>query len=226
MTARRTGLVALAGVAGLALTGAGVAVPAAAPRVPGDSHAIGPPAGHTGGFGEPTCLECHIGSEPNAPGSTLAVTGLDAGFRPGEPVVVTIRLDSFDMLAAGFQAAFRHADGPRGGARAGTVRPLDGRVAVVDSAGIAYVQQTTEGARADGEHAEWSFEWTPPEGGGAVALHVAANSANGDNSPLEDLVYTLGLRLEAATASGRPTTSSAGRPTAPLSEAPSVSRGR
>jgi len=225
MTAVRPGPAALACVAGLALvagpaaTGAALAGPAASRPLRAGSHALGPPAGHTGGFGEPTCLECHIGSEPNTPGSTLAAVGLDSGFRPGEPLVVTIRLDSFDMLAAGFQAAFRHAEGARAGARAGTVRPLDGRVAVVDSAGIAYVQQTSEGARADGEHAEWRFEWTPPEAGGAVALHVAANSANGDNSPLEDLVYTLALRLEARTAS-------AGDPTAPLSAAPSASRDR
>jgi len=211
----RIGPVALLGLAGLLLVGAATARPEPPPTPRPAAHAVGPPAGRTGGFGEPTCTECHIGSEPNTPGSTLEVAGLDDGYVPGEPIRVTVRLDSFDMLAAGFQAAFRRADGTR----AGEVRALDDRVAVVDSAGIAYVQHTASGARAGGEHAEWTFEWTPPADGGAVALHVAANSANGDNSPLDDLIYTLGLRLGPR---GDPT-AAGGRS---VSGAPSASRSR
>jgi hypothetical protein len=189
---------ALLGVAGLVLTGAdsGPGRPIGAARPP---HVVGPPPGHTGGFGEPTCIECHIGSELNAPGSTLEVLGIGTEYVPGEPVEITVRIVSFDMLAAGFQAAFRYGEGPREGESAGILRSLGDRVAVVpDSAGTIYVQHTQSGVPTDGEMAEWTFEWTGPDDGRAVALHLAANSGNGDNSPLDDLVYTLGVRLEAS----------------------------
>ena len=60
---------------------------------------------------------------------------------------------------------------------------------------------------ACGEVAEWSFRWTAPERDGIVQLDVAANSAGGDNSPLQDLVYTLSASLEAVS----PASISAGR---------------
>ena len=160
---------------------------------------VGPPPGHTGGFGEPTCLECHIGSRLNQPGSTLAVIGIGGSYRPGETYEVTVRLLSYDMLAAGFQAAFRKAEDLDRGKSAGVLRSLDDRVAVVpsESGDVRYVQHTDRGTPADGELAEWTFEWTAPEHREPVALHVAANSGNGDNSPLDDLVYTSSIILTA-----------------------------
>ena len=197
---KRTRPAALIGVAGLVLTGAVAAAPGrAADDAGAPLHVTGPPPGHTGGFGEPTCRECHLGSELNAPGSTLEVLGIDGGYVPGESADVTVRLHSFEMLAAGFQAAFRHADGPRKGESAGVLLSRDDRVAVVRGpTGTTYVQHTQAGVPPDGEMAEWTFEWTGPVDGGAVALHLAANSGNGDNSPLDDLVYAMAVRLEAA----------------------------
>ncbi len=108
-----------------------------------------------------------------------------------------VRLVSPDMLAAGFQAALRWTEMPRSGSSAGTLRPLDGRVAVVeDSTGrVSYVQHTRAGTTVEDGQAEWSFEWTAPEEGGDAILHIAANSGSGDNSPLEDLVYTHEVEL-------------------------------
>ena len=63
--------------------------------------------------------------------------------------------------------------------------------------GVEYVQHSAAGVPADGEMAEWTFRWTAPAESGSVVLHVAANSGNGDNSPLEDLVYALALELTA-----------------------------
>ncbi|MFV1987523.1 MAG: choice-of-anchor V domain-containing protein [Gemmatimonadota bacterium] len=163
----------------------------------GAPHIAGPPPAHTGGFGEPTCVACHLGSDLNAPGSTLEILGLAATYVPGEAHEVTVRLVSFDMGAAGFQAAFRWENGETAGDRAGSALALDGRVAVIgeESTGVEYVQHTNAGSRANGERAEWTFEWTAPDRPGVVVLHVAANSGNGDNSPLDDLVYTAVLRL-------------------------------
>jgi len=163
----------------------------------GAPHVAGPPLAHTGGFGEPTCVACHLGSEVNAPGSALDILGLGAAYTPGEHHEVTVRLLSFDMEAAGFQAAFRWERGEEAGERAGSAVALDERVAVIgeESTGVEYVQHTNAGYHVDGERAEWIFEWTAPDRPGVVVLHVAANSGNGDNSPLDDLVYTAVLRL-------------------------------
>ena len=167
-------------------------------------HIGGPPPGHTGGFGEPTCAICHIGAPLNEPGSTLEVLGLEDGYRPGQRHAVTIRFESFDMLSAGFQASFRfQGDGELHGTRAGEVRPLDDRIVTVradDGAsspdgGPEYVQHTRAGSIPTDGVAEWTFEWRAPESTVPIALHIAANSGGGDDSPLDDLVYTRSLLL-------------------------------
>ncbi|WP_420461695.1 choice-of-anchor V domain-containing protein [Candidatus Palauibacter sp.] len=166
------------------------------------THIEGPPPGHTGGFGEPTCATCHIGAPLNEPGSTLELLGLEDGYRPGQRHPVTIRLESFDMRSAGFQASFRFDGGERRGARAGEIRPLDDQVTVVRTedggtadGGTEYVQHTRAGSRPTDDVAEWTFEWRAPETETPIVLHVAANSGSGDDSPLDDLVYTLSLVL-------------------------------
>ena len=161
------------------------------------AHIEGPPPGHTGGFGEPTCATCRIGAPLNEPGSTLEVLGLEAGYRPGQRHPVTIRFESFDMLSAGFQGSFRFEDGERRGARAGEIRPLDDRVSVAraEDGDTDYVQHTRAGSRPTDSVAEWTFEWRAPEDEGPIVFHLAANSGSGDDSPLDDLVYTLALSL-------------------------------
>ena len=162
-----------------------------------EAHIEGPPPGHTGGFGEPTCAACHIGAPLNEPGSTLQVLGLGDGYRPGQRHPVTIRLESFDMRSAGFQASFRFDDGQRRGTGAGEVRTLDDRVTVVraEDADTEYVQHTRAGTRPVDDVAEWTFEWRALEDEGPIVLHLAANSGSGDDSPLDDLVYTLEIVL-------------------------------
>jgi len=170
-----------------------VGVPAATPT----AEIGGPPPGHTGGVGEPTCATCHFGAPLNEPGGALEVVGLDGGYRPGQRHPVTIRFESFDMLAAGFQGAFRFADGDRRGTGAGEIRPLDDRVAVVrgEDGGTEYVQHTRAGSAPTDGVAEWTFEWRAPETEAPVVLHLAANSGSGDDSPLDDLVYTLSITI-------------------------------
>jgi hypothetical protein len=161
-------------------------------------HADGPPAAHTGGFAEPTCQECHIGGELNALGGQLGVEGLPAVYEPGLRYRITVVLLSEDMERAGFQAALRFSGGQRHGAQAGRLEPLDGRVMVRPGAnGVDYVGHTTEGSElpAPGAPATWSFYWIAPQEEEVVLLHLAANSANGDDSPLGDLIYTAEERI-------------------------------
>ena len=88
--------------------------------------------------------------------------------------------------------------------------PVDSRTALSDSLGTIYLHQTETGSVThDPSGARWSFSWQAPteggpEGGGPVVIHVAANSGNGDNSPLGDLVYTTERTLPMASTTPTP----------------------
>ena len=180
----------LAGVvAGVGVSGAGGA-PAAAPRAP-IPHADGPPLARTGGFGELTCIECHLDLELNALGGALLLDGIPASFMPGAVYVVTVIVEGEGMGSAGFQAAARFNEGGRTGTPAGRLAPLDGRTVVRSEDGVDYINHTVAGSQlGPGDVASWSFEWVAPGEPSPVVFHVTGNSANGDNSPLGDLIYT------------------------------------
>ncbi len=179
--ARRACLAALA--VALTLVGA-----AGAPPAP---HLTGPPPGHTGGFGEPTCAVCHEGSDINAFGGSVVLEGLPTRYSPGAKYVLTVVLAAEETEAAGFQLAVRFSAGAGWGRSAGVFSPIDLRVAVsYGESGQPYAHHTETGSTvATDTGSSWSVEWTAPEKGGPVAFHVAANSGNGDNSPLSDLVF-------------------------------------
>jgi hypothetical protein len=159
-------------------------------------HAAAPPVGHTGGFGEPTCLKCHTGDPVNAFGGSVRVEGFPKRYTPGRAYPLTVVLRADETAVAGFQLAARFIGGDGGEGGAGSLRTLDGRVAVTfDEHGQPYAHQTEAGAAvADPAGSSWTLEWVAPPGGGDVLLHVAANSGNGDNSPLGDLIYTAEVR--------------------------------
>lgn len=160
----------------------------------------GPPTGHTGGFGEPLCAECHFGAPLNDDAGSL---GLDAppAFQPGQAYRLVVRLQRPDLAAGGFQLAVRFADGGRAGEQAGALHAVDRRVAVtVDPAGgVAYAHQTGAGAGAAGGGATaWAVRWTAPDTAADVVIHVAANAANDDASEFGDFIYADSARVAAA----------------------------
>ena len=176
-------------IAGVAVSGAGGS-PAADSRVPAP-HADGPPLARTGGFGELTCIECHLDLELNALGGALLLDGIPASFTPGALYVVTVIVEGEGMGSAGFQAAARFHEGERTGTPAGRLAPLDGRTVVRSEDGVDYINHTVAGSKlGPGDVASWSFEWVAPGEPSPVVFHVTGNSANGDNSPLGDLIYT------------------------------------
>jgi len=178
--------------AALSLLGAAVAIPTV--------HANGPPPGHTGGFGEPTCLECHVGNDLNAFGGRVAVLGLPETYERGRRYLLTVVLEAEETTSAGFQLSVRYGGGAQWGDPAGVLVPVDQRVSVTRSeTGQLYANQTLQGSPStDPDLATWALEWVAPSVGGPVAIHVAANSANGDDSPLSDLVYAADVRIPPA----------------------------
>ena len=168
----------------LVLTGTAAAVRA----VP---TAEGPPPGFTGGFGEQSCVACHVGSDINAFGGRVVVEGVPEVYEPGAEYLLTVVLEAEGTEAAGFQITSRYAGGARWGRNAGRLVPTGARVAVTDSAGVSYVHQSRVGSETrSSDGSSWSVVWIAPSEGGPITISVAANSGNADNSPLSDLVYT------------------------------------
>jgi hypothetical protein len=123
----------------------------------------------------------------------LGIVGMPAQYTPGTRYEVSVVLQSEGMAYAGFQGAVRFAEGGARADQAGDIDPVDPRVAVAIDwlTHTQYVQHAAAEARIDaGGVVTWTFGWTAPDAREPVVLHVAANSANGDDSPLFDLVYT------------------------------------
>ena len=168
-------------------------------------YADGPPAGHTGGFGEPTCLRCHAGPPADDAAVRLTLEDAPEACAPGRSYPLTLRLARPGMARAGFQMSARFADGPRAGEQAGAFSPLDARVQVVlgraltpagDSTDVEYAQHTVPGTRVIApDSATWTVTWTASEeAAGPVALHLAANAANDDDSEFGDHIITARFR--------------------------------
>ena len=166
----------------------------------------GPPVAHTGGFGEPTCRACHKDEPLNDPGGSLRIEGLPQRYEPGRTYVLTVVLRRSGMGRAGFELSTRVADGPEAGSQAGALETSDARASVVPGPppkAVQYAEQTREGCSVSGPETRWALRWRSPanaaegakdrgvEGGGRgdVLIHVAANAANYDDSPLGDFIY-------------------------------------
>lgn len=210
-TVTRTSAAALGiGAAALFSHGEARGVSERAPAPEGESrillHVEAPPVGHTGGFGEPTCVTCHIGDAENAYGGSVAILGLPAEYESGGVYALNVVLRAEETTVAGFQLSARFAEGEGAGGSAGEFSPVSPRVELsVGENGVVYAHQNAAGSAAptpDGSN--WLVQWTAPESDSPVVFHVAANSGNGDNSPLSDLVYRAEVRVHAGIAR-RPT---------------------
>lgn len=161
-----------------------------AAAVPAGLLVEGPPAGFTGGFGEPTCVTCHLGNEVDAFDGRVHVLGLPDAYERGAEYALTVVLEAEGTDVAGFQMTARRAEGDRRGQDAGRLLSVDARTAVRDSIGVSYLHHTREGTTtSSSDGSSWSVLWIAPTSGGPATINVAANSGNDDNSPLNDLVY-------------------------------------
>ena len=156
-----------------------------------------PPPGMTGGFGEPTCVQCHFEAFQPASGGGLEIEGLPAKYTPGGRYVLTVALARAGMERGGFELAARFADGPARGCQAGAFRPLADDTMITELGGVGYVHQTLGGSQlAEPGRARWQIEWTAPSAADSpVAFHVAGNAANGDESARGDYIYVFEAKV-------------------------------
>lgn len=156
------------------------------------SFAEGPFPGYTGGFNEPTCQQCHLGSDLNDPPGTLELAAPGV-FTPGEAYDITVMLKRPALERGGFQLAARVAEGPSAGADAGKLDIPGPALQLVKSGDgkVTYVQHTPGGTRTKTPGTlAWTFRWTAPPQPVPVRFDVAANASNNDESPIDDFIYT------------------------------------
>lgn len=159
------------------------------------TYSDGPPPGHSGGFGQPTCHACHGDMPLNGGPGTLRLAGLPKTYEPGARYTLTVSLNQPDVRRAGFQLAARRRD--RGSddapSQAGRLAAVDDRATIVETAdpAVQYAQHTEAGSRLEMPgHAQWTVEWwAPTEDAGDVIFHLVGNAANDDDSEFGDQIY-------------------------------------
>ncbi len=177
----RSGVIALAAAALIGL----------APHPTAGVYPQNPPAAHTGGFGEPTCHQCHFGYPVNHSRGQATVSGIPPAYSSDSAYTLTVTVSREGMGAGGFQLATRLADGPGLALQAGSLAELDSRVEIVTAGRVDYAQHTLTGtALTRPGVAQWRLRWrAPSREDGTVSFHVAANAANDDRSEFGDFVY-------------------------------------
>lgn len=154
----------------------------------GHGYEDGAPPGHTGGFGEPDCRACHTDSDPNPADGRLKVSGFPDRVVADAHYELEIVLQHAELRSSGFQLALRSPDGKP----AGKLVSLSSRTRLIEETGQVYLQHTKDGLQPENDGtARWVFRWIATGVVGPVYLHVAANAANDDVSPLGDYIFTL-----------------------------------
>jgi hypothetical protein len=130
----------------------------------------------------------------NAAGGSIVLEGLPDSYRPGANYRFTVTVKHPELRRAGFELAFRVTGA---GKQAGVVRSTDARTKISTTANHVQYAHHTAGSVQPVERGlgRWTLEWTAPPDGGAVLLHVAANAADYNDSPLGDRVYTVERKI-------------------------------
>ena len=146
-----------------------------------------PPLAHTGGFGEPSCRECHFDG-PTRPPSALSLGGVPDRYRPGGVYTLEVSIHDTTARIGGFQLAARIAEGPHAGSQAGTLCAADSSVDVVADTATG-VQYAFHARVRSADSLRWQLRWrAPADDLGPVVFHVAANSGNDDDSMFGDVI--------------------------------------
>jgi hypothetical protein len=161
----------------------------------------GPFPNVAGGFGDKTCHSCHLDNPVNAPGGSLAVSGVPPTYVAGQTYPITVTLNRDGMRRGGFEIAARFTSGRQRGKQAGLWRVRDDRVQLIASQvdpALIFAQHTLAGSRtATAGSNSWTVDWTAPGATAApagVQFNVAGNATNNDDSALGDFIYVKAVR--------------------------------
>ncbi len=151
-------------------------------------HSNGPPAAHSGGFGEPTCHACHFDYPLNEGGATIRLDSLPDSYEPARTYALRLVVRHAQLKRGGFQVTARYEDG----ASAGTFEiPDTAHIRVQEAKGIKYLSHTAAGSRlVDGDTSVWQFTWRAPAGDRRIVFNAAINVANDDASEFGDRIFT------------------------------------
>lgn len=154
-------------------------------------YAEGAPPGFSGGFKEESCHACHFHEPLNSGPGRVTIEGVPATFAAGRRYALTVVVTRTGMKRGGFQFAARFkSDGAQAGTLAAAA-PDTTRVKVESQSGVQYAGQNVAGAPVGaGDSTRWAVEWTAPDRKDVVVFHVAANSADGNDSADGDFIYT------------------------------------
>jgi len=158
-----------------------------------------PPLAHTGGFGEPTCLACHMDGELNEAGGSLTIEGAPAHYEPGRSYRLTVTIKHPSLKLAGFELAARFASGPDSAKQAGTLSVDDDRAAVTadDGTHVQYAHHLRSGTTPLSPGVgRWTVTWLAPRAGSSpIVIHVVSNAANDNDSPMGDYIYARSVHI-------------------------------
>lgn len=166
----------------------------------------GPPPEHTGGFLEPNCTECHVGTAVNGGQGSVTITVRDSSgvntvsnYSSGQTYQITVRVaDPQRTNAAQSRWGFEMSARTQGGQQAGSLAPTSNRTQLLPTFnGIQYIAHTTTGTSAGTTlGANFVFNWIAPDvSAGPVVFHAAGNAANNGQSEFLDRIYTTSLTL-------------------------------
>jgi uncharacterized protein (TIGR03437 family) len=172
------------------------------------AYAEGPPAAVTGGFGEPTCTDCHTGTALNGGSGKVTITGPQT-YTSGGTFNITVTVFDAAQRRWGFELSAR----TQAGKQAGTLKVgTDGFTQFVPTSnGIQYIAHTIAGTRNGirdtGSGVSFNFSWTAPDvSAGPVIFNAAGNAANGDGTQFGDHIYSTSLTSQPQSAASPPPT--------------------
>jgi hypothetical protein len=158
----------------------------------------GPPAGFTGGFGEPACNRCHVGENINAGPASLNLKfgNEESTYEPNKTYAIEITVSGSDRQNHGFQLVAKNANNQA----VGNFAVIDQALTQLNPQDRNYIQHTRVGQEARNS---WRVGWTAPATDvGPVTFYLAAVAANGDVRGTGDLVYTFNKTITPSTVGG------------------------
>jgi len=175
------------------------------------AYEYGPDAGAAGVPGETgTCnqLGCHVGTNVNAGGGSVAVS-FSGGqtYAPGVKQHLVVTIEDARARRWGFELTARLTSNPK--TVAGTFSPTDTNTQLMCSSAdlirqqnfatacpanlaLQYIEHTLAGYNlVQASPGKYEFDWNPPASDvGSITIYVAANAANGDLTENGDHIYT------------------------------------